>query len=178
MPGKATRVRILGIDPGSLTTGYGVIESDGSHNRYIASGPIKAGADDLAGRLKVIFEQVSLVIEEYQPEVVAIEQVFMNRNADSALKLGQARGAAVTAAAMLRKPVVEYTARLIKQSVAGKGSASKQQVQHMVRVLLNYQGRLQADEADALAVALCHGHIGATMQRMKLKTPDVNGVSS
>ena len=160
------KVRILGIDPGSLITGFGVIDSDGSHNVYVASGPIRIKAEPLPERLKIIFEEVTAVIKEYKPEVVAIEQVFMNRNADSALKLGQARGAAITAAVMQDKPVSEYTPRHVKQSVVGKGSADKQQVQHMVKILLNRQDDLQADEADALAVALCHGHIGGTMARI------------
>jgi len=160
------KVRILGIDPGSLITGYGVIDSDGSHNQYIASGPIKIQGEALPERLKVIFQQVTAVIREHNPDVVAIEQVFMNRNADSALKLGQARGAAITAAVMQGRPVSEYTPRHIKQSVVGKGSASKEQVQHMVKILLNRHDNLQADEADALAVALCHGHIGGTMARI------------
>ena len=156
----------MGIDPGSLITGFGVIDSDGSHNQYVASGPIKIPKDVLAERLKIIFQEITSVIIKYNPDAVAVEQVFMSRNADSALKLGQARGAAITAAAMQGKPVFEYTPRHIKQSVVGKGSASKNQVQHMVSVLLNIQDKLQADEADALATALCHGHIGGTMARI------------
>lgn len=160
------KVRILGIDPGSLVTGYGVIDSDGSHNVHVASGPIRIKAETLPLRLKIIFEGITAVIQQHQPQQVAIEKVFMSRNADSALKLGQARGAAIAAAVMQDLPVSEYTPRLIKQAVVGKGSAAKEQVQHMVKILLNRQLELQADEADALAVALCHGHIGGTLERL------------
>jgi crossover junction endodeoxyribonuclease RuvC len=161
------KTRILGIDPGSIVTGYGVIDSDGTHSCHVASGPLKVKAESLPDRLKLIFEGITEVIAAHRPDVVAIEQVFMNRNADSALKLGQARGAAISAAVMQGLPVTEYTPRHIKQAVVGKGSASKQQVQHMVKILLNYQHALQPDEADALAVALSHGHIGGTLERIK-----------
>lgn len=166
MKDSNNKIRILGIDPGSLITGFGVIDTDGAHNIHVASGPIKIKGENLAERLKIIFQEISAIIQEHRPHVVAIEQVFMNRNADSALKLGQARGAAITAAAMLEIPVYEYTPRHVKQSVVGKGSASKEQVQHMVAILLNLQQKLQADEADALAIALCHGHIGGTMNKI------------
>ena len=159
-------IRILGIDPGSIVTGYGIIDSDGTHNVHIASGALRVGAESLPERLKLIFTGLTEVIQQYHPEVVAIEKVFMNRNADSALKLGQARGAAISAAVMQELPVSEYTPRHIKQAVVGKGAAAKEQVQHMVKILLNYQGKLQADEADALAVALSHGHIGGTLDRI------------
>jgi len=163
---EKNHIRILGIDPGSIVTGYGVIDSDGTHNRHVASGPLRVKAETLPERLKLIFEGITQVILEYQPEAVAIEKVFMNRNADSALKLGQARGAAISAAVMQDLPVSEYTPRHIKQAVVGKGAAAKEQVQHMVKILLNYQGELQSDEADALAVALSHGHIGGTLGRI------------
>ncbi|MCW8964734.1 MAG: crossover junction endodeoxyribonuclease RuvC [Gammaproteobacteria bacterium] len=161
-----SQVRILGIDPGSIVTGYGIIDSDGTHNLHVASGPLRVKAETLPERLKLIFEGITGVILKYHPEVVAIEKVFMNRNADSALKLGQARGAAISAAVMQDLPVSEYTPRHIKQAVVGKGAAAKEQVQHMVKILLNYQGELQSDEADALAVALSHGHIGGTLDRI------------
>jgi len=160
------KVRILGIDPGSIVTGYGIIDSDGTHNLHVASGPLRVKAETLPERLKLIFEGITEVILKYRPEVVAIEKVFMNRNADSALKLGQARGAAISAAVMQDLPVSEYTPRHIKQAVVGKGAAAKEQVQHMVKILLNYQGELQPDEADALAVALSHGHICGTLGRI------------
>ena len=160
------KIRILGIDPGSIVTGYGVIDSDGMHSVYVASEPIRVQAETLPERLKLVFEGVTAVIREHRPEVVAIEKVFVKRNFDSVLKLGQARGAAIAAAVMQGLPVSEYTPRHIKQAVVGKGSASKEQVQHMVRTLLNCREELQPDEADALAVALCHGHIGGTLGRI------------
>lgn len=166
MISKSQTIRILGIDPGSLVTGFGVIDSNGSENHHVASGAIRTRGEELPDRLKTIFEGITDVIRSHAPEVVAIEKVFMNRNADSALKLGQARGAAITAAVMQDIPVAEYTPRHIKQAVVGKGGAEKSQVQHMVKILLNYKENLQADQADALAVALCHGHIRGTLERI------------
>ena len=160
------KTRILGIDPGSIITGFGVIDSDGHHNRYIASGPLAVKAATLPQRLRLIYEAISGVIAEYRPQAVAIEKTFMYRNADSALKLGQALGAAVTAAVMCGLPVAEYTPRHIKQAVVGRGGASKEQVQKMVSILLNIHHPLQADEADALAIALSHGHIIGTLARI------------
>ena len=150
--------RIIGIDPGSLKTGYGIIESDGVRNCYVASGCIRVKGDNLAQRLGDIFSSLHAVIVQWQPDEMAIEQVFMSNNADSALKLGQARGAAICAGVQLQLPVSEYAAREIKNAVVGSGSALKQQVQHMMRVLLKIDKTLQADEADALGVALCHAH--------------------
>ena len=114
--------------------------------------------DDIPERLKQIFDGVSQIIDQTQPQVFAIEQVFMARNPDSALKLGQARGAAIVAAKVAGLEVYEYSARQVKQSVVGTGAAAKEQVQHMVRSLLKLPANPQADAADALAVALCHGH--------------------
>lgn len=148
--------RILGIDPGSRFTGYGVIDSDGQHARYVSSGCVKVSGATLADKLGLIFRELHTLIAEFQPRQLAIENVFMHRNADSALKLGQARGAAICAAVTRDLPVAEYAPREIKQAVVGKGSADKQQVQHMVRVLLNLADTPQADAADALAIALCH----------------------
>ncbi len=164
-------MRILGIDPGSRLTGYGVIDMDGDHAIYIDSGCIRIAADDLAGRLKVIFDGVCEIIVRHAPACLAIEQVFMARNADSALKLGQARGAAICAGVRHDLPVSEYTPSLVKQAVTGSGRASKEQVQHMVRTLLGLSDTPQADAADALAVALCHGHTGNSLARM----PGVGG---
>lgn len=149
---------ILGIDPGSRLTGYGVIRQTGSKFEYLASGCIRMTQDDIPERLKQIFDGVSQIIEQTQPQVFAIEQVFMARNPDSALKLGQARGAAIVAAKVAGLQVYEYSARQVKQSVVGTGAAAKEQVQHMVRSLLKLPANPQADAADALAVALCHGH--------------------
>lgn len=155
---RASPVRILGIDPGSRITGYGLIDTDGRHSVYVGSGCLQVAGDGLAERLGMIFHELGAVIDEFRPVQFAVESVFMHRNADSALKLGQARGAAICAAVTRELPVAEYAPREIKQAVVGKGGADKRQVQHMVRVLLNLADTPQADAADALAVALCHGH--------------------
>lgn len=149
---------ILGIDPGSRVTGYGVICQSGRQLRYLGSGCIRTKSDVLAERLKIIYAGVSEIITQYQPDCFAIEQVFMARNADSALKLGQARGAAIVAAVNQQLPVFEYAARLVKQTVTGTGGAEKQQVQHMVCALLGLNAVPQADAADALAIAITHTH--------------------
>lgn len=150
---------ILGIDPGSRLTGFGVIEYQGSKLRYITSGCIRIDtSEDLAYRLKQIFDCVSQIIHDFEPNEFAIEQVFMGKNADSALKLGQARGSAIVAAANHNLPVSEYAARAVKQAVTGKGSAQKEQVQHMVQILLNLPGKPQEDAADALAIAITHAY--------------------
>jgi crossover junction endodeoxyribonuclease RuvC len=150
--------RILGIDPGSRFTGFGVIESDGRSSHYVTSGFIRVSGETWAERLGVIFAGVTELVQTHQPHEMSIEKVFMHRNADSALKLGQARGAAICAVISNDVPVHEYSPAEIKQSVVGKGNAAKEQVQHMVRVLLNLPGNPQADAADALAAALCHGN--------------------
>ncbi len=159
-------VRLLGIDPGSRVTGYGILDMDGPRSRYVASGCIQTdSARPLPERLKTIFEGVAGVIREYQPAEAAAEQVFMHRNPDSALKLGQARGAALCAVVMAGLPVSEYAPRAIKQAVVGGGAADKSQVQRMVALLLNLPELPQTDAADALAVAICHGHTRQTLQR-------------
>lgn len=150
---------ILGIDPGSRLTGYGVIRQAGRQLTYIGSGCIRTGVDDLPTRLKHIYTGVCEIILQFQPNMFAIEQVFMARNADSALKLGQARGAAIVAAVNYNLPVFEYAARLVKQSVVGTGAADKKQIQHMVKLLLKLPASPQADAADALAIAITHSHI-------------------
>jgi len=150
---------ILGIDPGSRLTGFGIIEAQGTNIRYLGSGCIRIDiSEDLAYRLKQIHDCVQQLIAEYRPDEFAIEQVFMGKNADSALKLGQARGSAIVAAAVNDLPVSEYAARAVKQAVTGKGGADKTQVQHMVQVLLNLPGKPQADAADALAIAITHAY--------------------
>ena len=157
----------MGIDPGSRITGYGVIDMEGPQGRHVASGCIQTASDrPLPERLKTIFEGVTEVIHEYQPAEVAAEQVFMHRNPDSALKLGQARGAALCAVVMAGLSVSEYAARAIKQAVVGGGAADKTQVQRMVARLLNLPQSPQADAADALAVAICHGHTRQTLNRL------------
>lgn len=158
--------RILGIDPGSRFTGYGLIESDGRQARYIGSGCVRVCGDSLADKLGLIFRELSTLIAEFGPQQMAIENVFMHRNADSALKLGQARGAAICAAVTQELPVSEYAPREIKLAVVGKGGADKQQVQHMVRILLNLAETPQADAADALAIALCHSFRQRALERV------------
>lgn len=149
---------ILGIDPGSRTTGYGVIEHNQGKLRYVASGCIRLEGAELAPRLHVIFKGVSQIIQQFQPSEFAIEEVFLAKNASSALKLGQARGAAIVAACDAGLPVSEYSARKVKQAVVGKGSADKAQVQQMVMYILGLEAAPQEDAADALAIALCHAH--------------------
>ena len=157
---------ILGIDPGSRVTGYGLIARKQGKLVYVASGCIRVGEKALPERLDTIFLGVSDIIRQYSPAQFAIEQVFMARNPDSALKLGQARGAAIVAATQGALPVSEYSARQIKQAVVGKGGADKTQVQHMVKHLLELSGTPQADAADALAVALCHAHTQQSLVNM------------
>lgn len=150
---------ILGIDPGSLKTGFGILNANSGKLSYVSSGVIRLPpAESLPFRLKTIFDSLSSVIEEYSPQEMAIEQVFLAKNPNSALKLGQARGAAIVAAGQYDLPVYEYDARKIKQSVVGTGGADKTQVQHMVKHLLKLSAVPQEDAADALAVAICHSH--------------------
>jgi len=155
-------MRILGIDPGSRVTGIGVIEGE----RLVAARQLELGGGEMPERLAAIFTRVSAVIAEFAPTVVAIETVFMNRNAQAAIKLGQARGAAIAAAVNAGLGVHEYAPRLIKQAIVGRGAADKKQVQHMVRVLLRTETGFGADAADALAVALCHWHTAQTAGRL------------
>ena len=140
---------ILGVDPGSRKTGYGLIDDLNGKPRYISSGVIRMGIElALPERLKIIFDSLSEIISQYQPQQFAIEQVFMGTNAGSALKLGQARGAAIVAACQFNIPVFEYEARKVKQAVVGTGAADKTQVQHMVKSLLRLSGMPQEDAAD------------------------------
>lgn len=152
-------VIILGIDPGSRITGYGIIQLHDSQLNYLDSGCIKLANTFFPERLEKIFTGLQSIVAEYKPHEVAIEQVFMHINPNAALKLGQARGAALTAATVAKLPVSEYSARQVKQSVVGYGAANKQQVQHMVRLLLNLNRSPQADAADALAIAVCHAQV-------------------
>ena len=151
------RVRILGLDPGSQCTGYAVVET-GPRVSYVVSGSIRTRGGPLAERLQEIFAGVDRLSNEYRPDEVAIERIFMHRNADSALKLGQARGAALSGTFAVQPRVFEYAPREVKLAVVGTGGAQKEQVQLMVRRLLNLSGPLGADAADALAIALCHAH--------------------
>ena len=155
-------VRILGLDPGSRITGYGVVDAGRQGVRYVASGCIRVGQGEMAGRLLAIHRHVTELVEAHAPDEIAIERVFMHRNPDSALKLGQARGAALCGACGAGAPVYEYAPRAVKQTVTGTGAAEKAQVMHMIKALLALQGRLSADAADALAIAVCHAqHRGA-----------------
>lgn len=157
---------ILGVDPGSRITGFGLIRAEGRNIEYIDSGCIRVGEKPMAQRLQTIFQSLATLIGEYRPEEFAIEQVFMARNPDSALKLGQARGAAIVSAANSGLPVHEYSARQVKQAVVGKGGADKSQVQHMVQALLSLPRKPQEDAADALAIALCHAHMSQSILRV------------
>ena len=165
-PGAVTR--ILGIDPGSQRTGVGIIDVDGAgRTTHVFHAPLDLlGAEDFPRRLKVLLTLLTEVIVEHRPDEVAIEQVFMARNPSSALKLGHARGAAICAAVMRDLPVHEYAATEVKLAVVGKGGADKLQVQHMVGVMLRLQGKLQADAADARAVAITHAQVRASALRL------------
>ncbi len=160
-------MRILGIDPGSRFTGFGIIEVQGDHAAVVEHGVIKAGTGDFPERLGIIFSGLCELINLHQPDQAAIETVFVSHNAGSALKLGQARGAAICAAVSLGLPVSEYSPRSIKQAIVGKGGADKVQVQHMVGILLQLKEQPAEDAADALAVALCHQHTQLTVDRMQ-----------
>jgi crossover junction endodeoxyribonuclease RuvC len=160
--------RILGIDPGSQRTGVGIIDADhAGKTRYVYHAALELLKNDTFPlRLKQIFDDMCALIDEHRPDEVAIERVFMARNPDSALKLGQARGAAICAAVHKGLAITEYAPKEIKQAVVGGGGADKVQIQHMVGLLLNISNKLQADAADALAVALTHAHTRATVQRI------------
>ena len=159
--------RILGIDPGSLQTGVGVIETDGQRTFHIFSTCLRLGDAPLPERLGTIFTEITAIIRQYQPQEMAIEEVFVSNNASSALKLGQARGAAICAGITAGLSVAEYSAKEVKQATVGKGGADKAQVQHMVKYLLGLHGKLQADTADALAIALCHAHTSHLQRRIQ-----------
>ncbi|MEN1941766.1 crossover junction endodeoxyribonuclease RuvC [Luteimonas sp. MJ246] len=165
--------RILGIDPGSQRTGVGIIDVDATGRcTHVFHAPLDllaraaAAPGDLPLRLRRLLDGLRAVIEEHRPDEVAIEQVFVSKNADSALKLGQARGAAICAVVMHDLAVSEYGARQVKLALVGSGAADKVQVQHMVGAILGLKGRLQADAADALAIAITHAHTRASAQRM------------
>lgn len=161
-------MRILGIDPGSRITGYGIIQvCRNGKLTYITAGCIRVGATDLGGRVKAIYEGLASVMTDYKPDMAAIERVFMATNADSALKLGQARGVALSAAVNHQLAVEEYTALQIKRAVVGKGRAAKEQVQHMVKVLLTLTAKPQSDAADALACAICHANQSVGMAALE-----------
>ncbi|MBQ9273633.1 MAG: crossover junction endodeoxyribonuclease RuvC [Succinivibrio sp.] len=149
---------IIGIDPGSRKTGYGVIKSAGPQVSYVGSGVIYTGTGDLASRLLTIYTGLSELIGQFSPEMMAVEQAFLAKNVQSTVKLAEARSAAIVAGANLGLNVFEYTPMQIKQAVVGYGAAQKQQVQYMVRHILHLNGDPPEDAADALACAICHGY--------------------
>ena len=154
---------ILGIDPGSRITGYGVVRDSGRGCEYVASGCIRTGTGLLHERLQIVFRGVREVIQTHGPVTMGIEKVFMAKNADSALKLGQARGAALVAAMEEGLEIAEYSATQVKQALVGSGGADKQQVQLMVMHLLKLTQKPQIDASDALAIALCHAHTRSSL---------------
>jgi crossover junction endodeoxyribonuclease RuvC len=149
--------RILGIDPGSQITGFGVVEVDGHRTTAIDWGCIRTQGEH-AARLREIFVALGRLVRELKPTEIAIERVFLHKNADSALKLGQARAAAICATFEADVPIYEYSARQIKQAVVGRGGADKEQVQHMVQLILGLRDKAAPDASDALAAAICHAH--------------------
>ena len=164
----ASTRRILGIDPGSRKTGFGVLDFTGDEPAYVASGVVGSAEGSFPDRLRQIFNAVGEIVVEYRPQVVAIESVFMHKNAGSALKLGHARSAALCATFGYDVDVYEYAPREIKQAIVGTGAATKQQVQHMVISLLSLDAPPSLDAADALAAALCHGHQHRVKARLAL----------
>ena len=160
-----TAERIIGVDPGSRSTGYGIVDADGNRLVHVASGFVRTGDGDWSDRLHRIFEGIGAAIDAHGPRELVIEKVFVHRNASSALKLGQARGAALLAGSVRSLPVHEYSPNEVKQAVTGKGHASKEQIQYMIRMLLALPEPPQTDQADALAIAICHAHVRATIGR-------------
>ena len=165
-------VRVIGIDPGSVVTGYGIVDTDGIRSFHVAHGHLRVAGDTFPERLGFIHSALGDVLQQWQPTESAIEQVFLSKNAMSALKLGQARGAAITAMVARSLPVAEYAARSIKQVVTGSGAAEKERVQTMVRHILSLNDELQSDAADGLAIALCHAH-----SRVRVSVGGASGVS-
>jgi crossover junction endodeoxyribonuclease RuvC len=169
----STSLRILGIDPGLATTGFGVIDSEGQHLSYVASGVIRTNEvdlGDLPGRLKIIFEGIHEVVDTYQPQCASVEIIFVNVNPQSTLMLGQARGAAVTALVARNLPVSEYTALQMKKAVVGNGHAAKTQVQEMVTRLLKLSRKPAQDASDALGLAITHAHAGSSLAALAQAT--------
>jgi len=158
-------IRIIGVDPGSRSTGYGIVDTSGTRLLHIASGFVQASTGDWSCRLRRIFEELGTIIDTHAPHELVIEKVFMHRNPSSALKLGQARGVAILAGSLRSLPVHEYSPNEIKQAVTGKGHASKEQIQYMTKVLLALREPPQPDQADALAVAICHAHLRTATAR-------------
>ena len=170
-------IRIIGVDPGSRITGYGIVDASGTRLVHVASGFVRVGEGTWSDRLRKIFEDLSAIIDTHAPRELAIEKVFLHRNPSSALKLGQARGVAILAGAVHSLSVHEYSPNEIKQAVTGKGHASKEQIQYMTRVLLSLREPPQTDQADALAVAICRAHLRTTMARRERMLASVAGGS-
>lgn len=158
MPAPKLRHRILGVDPGSRTTGFGVIDSDGQRSRWVASGTLRVAHYPWPDRLQHIFDGLAAILAEHRPHEMAVEQLIFARDPKAALKIGQARGAALCAGLKAGVSVHEYSPKSVKLAVVGTGGADKSQVQQMVRVLLTLPELPAEDEADALAIALCHAH--------------------
>jgi crossover junction endodeoxyribonuclease RuvC len=159
-------MRILGVDPGSRKTGYGVVDIDGNRITHVTHGVIAVGEGEFVARLGTLFSSLSSLISEHQPSCAAMEDVFMARNASSALKLGQARGALIAACTHAGLDVAAYSPTAVKQAVVGFGRAEKGQVQHMIQLLLKPPAPLQEDAADALAVAICHANHSGSSERL------------
>lgn len=167
---RGQTIRIIGIDPGLRRTGWGIIESDGVRLGYVASGAITSGReDDLAYRLRELFEGLSGVIASFAPREAAVEETFVNENARATLKLGQARGMALLAPALKGLKVAEYPPNLVKKSVTGTGHGDKRQIQAMIGFLLPKAKFESADEADALAIAICHANHRTTERAISLR---------
>jgi len=179
----ALRARILGLDPGSLVTGYALLECNGNDVQYLDSGCIRASGDEFTRRIQQIFAGIEQVVQTHQPDEIAIERVFVHRNADSALKLGQARGAALCAVFASAAQIFEYAPRQVKQAVVGTGAAEKAQVQIMIKRLLKLNeavmSNMGSDAADAVAIALCHAHsrrLSALLQSGRVRIASGTGV--
>jgi len=157
---------ILGIDPGSRMTGYGIVNATGNKLEYVACGCIRLPDVDHPQRLIQIFDSLCKIIEQYSPQESAIEEVFLGKSVSSALKLGQARGSAIVACMHHSLDVAEYSPRQVKQALVGNGNAAKEQVQHMVKILLGVTGTIQVDAADALAISICHANTKASLSRI------------
>ena len=170
-------VRIIGVDPGSRFTGFGIVDVGGTRLQHVASGLVKSSDGGWSDRLRTIFEELGAVIDSHAPREFAVEKVFVHRNPASALKLGQARGVAILAGAVRSLPVHEYSPNEIKQAVTGKGHASKEQIQYMTRVLLSLRETPQTDEADALAAAICRAHLRAATQRRERMLASIAGTA-
>lgn len=159
---------ILGIDPGSRLTGYGLINANGNQMEYVSCGCLRLGNGTHCERLKQIFDGINAIIAEFSPQETAIEEVFLGKSVQSALKLGQARGSAMVACLHNGLPVSEYAPRSVKLALVGNGSADKTQVQHMVKVILGISGKIQEDAGDALAIAICHANTQKSLQRVAM----------